>query len=113
MPPQPPAAGFSSLLAFVSPVTVKKNCWKCESGANAPFSGRLNGGAVRGLGQGVRVVRRRTVGCGVVDPEPLAWSVLLSAACEANVIGWPADGFVACSTCNSPLLRSPREAGTK
>ena len=41
--PQPPAVSFSGLVAFVSPVSSKKNCLKSEPGRKTPFSGRLNG----------------------------------------------------------------------
>ena len=41
--PHPPAVSFSVLVAFVSPVSVKKNSPKCEPGRKTPFSGRLNG----------------------------------------------------------------------
>ena len=42
-PPQPPAVSFSTLVAFVSPVSVKTNSPKCVPGRKTPFSGRLNG----------------------------------------------------------------------
>jgi hypothetical protein len=40
---QPGASAFSGLVAFVSPVSSKKNSRKCEPGRKLPFSGRLNG----------------------------------------------------------------------
>src|SRR5260221_13856983 len=41
--PQPPAEGFSALVALVSPVSSKKKLRKPLPGWNWPFSGRLNG----------------------------------------------------------------------
>src|SRR5262249_56866235 len=41
--PQPPAVLFSTLVAFVSPVSVNTNSPKCVPGRNTPFSGRFNG----------------------------------------------------------------------
>ena len=40
---QPPQQLFSGLVAFVSPVSSKKNVLNFEPGWNRPFSGRLNG----------------------------------------------------------------------
>jgi hypothetical protein len=48
----PPAVPFSGLVAFVSPVSSKKNSSKCEPGRNCPFSGRLNGVACAAFASG-------------------------------------------------------------
>jgi len=43
MAPNPPKSAPASVSEFVSPVSSKKNSWKCEPGRNCPFSGLLKG----------------------------------------------------------------------
>ena len=120
--PQPPAAGFSALVALVSPVSSKKNVLKPESGRKRPFSGRLNGVAFAALASSLArngVVPLTAVSWIVthlvVNVLPYvcssSWSGLFSGAWLSNVIGSPAP-FSTCSTSSFPCLRSPGLAGT-
>jgi len=122
MLPQPPSS-FSTLVAFVSPVSVKKKSRKCEPGRNTPFSGRLNGvpcaafasvfalnGAVPSTAVSWIVIHF------VLNTLPnecsATWSGAWSAVCASTVIGFPA-AFDTCRTCSFPLDRSFACVGTK
>ena len=123
-PVQPPQQLFSTAgPALVSPVSSKKNCVKCPSGRNSPFSGRLNGVPFAALAAvfALNGALPSTAVSWIVTQlgvERLAVGVqrdlvgrLSTGVCDALVIGVCA-AFSTCRTCSLPWARSPGVAGT-
>ena len=126
---QPPAVHtlvavppFSALVAFVSPVSSKKNSRKLLPGRKTPFSGRLKGvplfafAAVFALNgalpwTAVSWIVTHRVSNDLPNVRSATWSGAQSAVCEAWVIGAPA-ALKTCRTWSFPLCRSPGRLGT-